>query len=130
MFLAGDAIPSTAMISLFAVVILIFAFDRGPISRGLQTRALQAGGRWSYSIYLIHPFWTIAVYDAVKTVGRWSGQTASITDASGERLVLGGPFVMDLVAAACLALVVATASLTYRFIERPGQRLGAGQNGS
>jgi peptidoglycan/LPS O-acetylase OafA/YrhL len=126
MFLLANSIPSPAIIGLFAMVILVFAFERGPVSRGLRSRALQAGGRWSYSIYLIHPFWTIAAFDAVKAAGRWAGHAASVIDASGERLVLGGPFAMDLVATGCLGLVVATASLTYRFIERPGQRLLGG----
>jgi peptidoglycan/LPS O-acetylase OafA/YrhL len=125
-FLTADQIPGPAMVVLFAVVILIFAFDRGPISRGLQGPAFQAAGRWSYSIYLVHPFWTIAVFDAVHAVASWSGHPASITSAAGERLILGGPFAMDLAAAICLALVVATASLTYRFIEQPAQRLLAG----
>ena len=121
-FLTANDIPSPAMIGLFALVILIFAFERGPISRGLRSPPFQAMGEWSYSIYLVHPFWTIAVFEAVRAVGRWSGHTASVSGASGERLVLAGPFAMDLVAAICLALVVGTASLTYRFIERPGQR--------
>jgi peptidoglycan/LPS O-acetylase OafA/YrhL len=128
-FLAATEIPSPVMIGLFALVILIFAFDQGPISRGLQSRPLQAMGGWSYSIYLVHPFLTIAVFDTVMAAGRWSGHAASIANASGQRLVLGGPFAMDLVAFVCLALVVATASLTYRFIERPGQRLFGGERG-
>ncbi len=121
-FVTADEIPPLAIIVLFAVVISIFAFDRGPISRTLQSPAFQALGLWSYSIYLIHPFWTIATLRALQTLGPRLGQAAT---GPGERLVLGGPFAMDLAAVVCLALVVATASLTYRFIERPGQRLGA-----
>ena len=119
---AGD-FPALATLGLFAVVILVFAFDRGPISKALQGRSFQAAGRWSYSIYLVHPFWTIAMFNAVRGAGAWSGQVASVIDGTGEHLVLGGPFAMDLAAAACLALVLATASLTYRFVERPAQRL-------
>ncbi len=126
MFLFADAVPSPVMIGLFTIVILIFAFERGPVSKRLRSRALQAGGRWSYSIYLIHPFWTIALFYAVQAVGHWIGRAALMTHAGEERLILGGPFVMDLVATLCLMLVVATASLTYRFIERPGQRLLGG----
>ena len=119
LFLHADDTPSPVMITLFAIVILIFAFDRGPISRGLQTPPFQAFGRWSYSIYLVHPFLTIAVFETVRALGAWFGHPAL---ASGELLILGGPFVMDLTAAICVALVVATASLTYRFVERPCQR--------
>jgi peptidoglycan/LPS O-acetylase OafA/YrhL len=129
-FLMADDIPPLATVALFALVILIFAFDRGPISRGLQSPAFQAFGRWSYSIYLVHPLWTIATVKAVQAIGHWSGRAPSVIDASGERLVLGGPFAMDLAAAICLALVVATASLTYRFVEQPCENLFGGRRPS
>jgi peptidoglycan/LPS O-acetylase OafA/YrhL len=122
-FVAADDVPQLSIVAIFAVAILVFAFDGGPISRALQTTPFQAFGRWSYSIYLTHPLWTIAIYRAAQAIATWTGRPAFVTDSSGERMVVGGPFVMDVIAAACLALVVATASLTYRFIEQPGQRL-------
>ena len=121
-FLFADRIPPTLLILLFAMVILVFAFEAGPVSIWLKTKPLQAAGGWSYSIYLVHPLWTILVFKAVKAASVALGQAAA-SDGAGDRLILGGPFAMDLAAFACLALVLATAALTCRFIETPGRRL-------
>ncbi|MGL5734670.1 MAG: acyltransferase family protein, partial [Beijerinckiaceae bacterium] len=39
---------------LFALVILVFAQEQGVVSTALRARSMQALGRWSYSIYLVH----------------------------------------------------------------------------
>jgi hypothetical protein len=124
-FLFADQIPGLALIGLFAAVILAFAFETGPVSAWLNRPALQAAGAWSYSIYLTHPLWTVALTIAITALGKRTGLTAVADDASGERLVLGGPFAMDLAVVVCLALVLATAWLTYRLIEQPGRALAA-----
>jgi len=122
-FLLADRAPAALTVVPFALAIFVFAFEAGLISRVLRSRPLQAVGTWSYSIYLVHPLWTIAIYKLILAGGRRSGQVAMVQDASGERLILGGPFLMDLAAAGCVALVLATAWLTYRLIEQPGRRL-------
>lgn len=122
-FLFADRMPAIATVTLFAAVIVVFAFEAGPVSAWLRGPAPQAAGRWSYSIYLVHPLWTIAFFQAVVAMGRWLGRPATAHDLSGERLVLGGPFVMDLVCVACLAAVLATSRLTFLFIEEPGRKL-------
>ena len=128
-FLFADRLAPTLLIPPFAAVILVFAFETGPVSAWLKTRPLQAAGAWSYSIYLVHPLWTIIVFKAVKAASAALGQGAA-SDAAGDRLILGGPFAMDLAAAVCLALVLATAALTCRFIETPGRRLVRGTPGA
>ncbi len=118
-------LPFPAAILGFGAVILVFAFESGPVSAALRRPGFQALGRWSYSIYLIHPLWTIALFNATLAMGRRLGRPA----ISGARLNLGGPFAMDLLALICLALVIATAAATYRLVERPGTKLadaGAG----
>ncbi len=112
LFLFADRVPSPVSVGLFALVILVFAHESGPCSAWLRRRAPQALGRWSYSIYLVHPFWTIATFKLLSDRGLWRERPLS----------LGGVVAMDLAAVACLVAVVATASLTYRFIERPGMR--------
>ena len=43
-------------------------------------------------------------------------------DADGrDLLILGGPWAMDAVALACLAVVIASSRLTYRWIEDPAR---------
>ena len=122
-FLFADQLSSPVTIALFAMVILVFAFERGPVSACLRGPPFQAIGRWSYSIYLVHPLWTIGAFNLVLAVGHWTRRRAAVDTPSGLRLVFGGPFVMDLAALACLALVIVTASLTYRLIEKPGMKL-------
>ena len=108
-FLWADGLDSPATVALFSGVILVFAFEAGPVSAFLRRPPLQALGRWSYSIYLVHPFWTLATF--------------KLTQAMGGDGAAAGAFAMDLAAIGCVALVIVTAALTYRFIERPGIEL-------
>ncbi len=121
-FLLADRMNSPGTVGIFAAVILVFAFEDGRVSLWLRKPAFQSIGRWSYSIYLVHPLWTILTFKVVLAAGGWSGLQATDV-ASGARLTLGGPFAMDLAAGVCLAMVVGTAALTYRIIEKPGTRL-------
>ncbi len=121
--LFADQIPDMAMIAVFAAVILVFAFETGTVSAWLNRPALQAAGAWSYSIYLTHPLWTGVLSAAIIALGARLGLPAQATDSAGTRLVLGGPFAMDLADVICLALVLATAWLTTRLIEQPGRAL-------
>ncbi len=83
----------------FAPVVLVFAFQKGAISRALVTRPMQAIGEWSYAIYMTAYF--IALFFNLKLVPR-------IPDAP-----------MDLVAVAYLACVLVASWLCYRLIETP-----------
>lgn len=83
----------------FAPVVLIFAYQKGAISRLLVTRPMQAIGEWSYAIYMTAYF--VALFFNLKLVPRFP-------DAP-----------MDLVAAAYLAAVLVASWLAYRLIETP-----------
>jgi peptidoglycan/LPS O-acetylase OafA/YrhL len=74
----------------------------GADTRGLfSTRPLQAAGRWSYSIYLLHvPILAMAQF--------WTG--SSLQGAVFAKAVL-------------VVLVISLAALTYRTIERPAMML-------
>jgi peptidoglycan/LPS O-acetylase OafA/YrhL len=111
---------------IFMLVVYVFAFERGPISRMLSGRSGQAIGRWSYSIYmtallvsLIFNKAAIAVFAKLgssiardKTV---NGQTHALYD-------FGLPFANDIYAVVYLAAVLATSWLTYRLIEDPARK--------
>ncbi len=116
--------PEThAMLHAFAflAVVLIFAFEAGPVSALLKHRPALKLGEASYSIYLTHSLYTLAAYVMVGQVGRRMGVTWVRWTDERDLLVLGGPWVMDLVALGCLAAVVASSLLTYRFIEDPAR---------
>jgi peptidoglycan/LPS O-acetylase OafA/YrhL len=105
----------------FLAVVLIFAFEAGPLSALLKRRPALKLGEISYSIYLTHSLYTLATYVMVGQVGRRLGVTWVQWIDERDLLVLGGPWVMDLVALGCLASVIASSLLTYRFIEDPAR---------
>lgn len=105
---------------LAAIVIYVFSFDQGFVSKMLRSTALQKLGLWSYSIYMIHIF----VFVIAKMAASYLSQKLHldlIVWYNNEKLVLAGPPGLDLVLAliASVALVVPVAALTYRWIEKP-----------
>lgn len=110
---------------LFGLVVWVFAFQGGAFSRLLAMRPFQWLGARSYSVYMVHAL-VIALYQkAVVVMQKLSGQpmfVEQMTDGAEDRLIsFGAAWMMDLLALAYLGTVVAVASLTYRFVEMPGQ---------
>ena len=121
-FLAADRIADLAMVPLFGFVVLIFAFDAGALASTLARGAWRRMGEVSYSIYLIHPFFTIITAMLILRAGKALGRPAVIHDATGDVFILGGPWLMDLALAACVACVLFASGLTFRLIEDPARR--------
>jgi peptidoglycan/LPS O-acetylase OafA/YrhL len=126
--LAGEG-PWTLLAPLvFAAVILVFSQEAGPVSRGMNTATIAALGTWSYSIYLTHSFFFRAALDLGRFGGHHLGHklvdeiplhgTGALTDV----FVLPDRYTADLLGLAALLGIVAVSALTYRVIERPGQR--------
>ncbi|WP_109096820.1 acyltransferase [Azospirillum sp. TSH64] len=120
----GNAL-SYASPLLFGLVVWVFAFEGGVISRLLAMRPFQWLGARSYSVYMVHAL-VIALYEkAAVAMQRLSGQPMFIeqaADGAEDRLIFfGATWMMDLLALAYLGTVVAVASLTHRFVEIPGQ---------
>lgn len=100
------------VIPCFALLVFLLADGGGLVARFLKYRPIQALGRWSYSIYMVHfavilvmgdlarRFWTHGP-GAFKFWDVW--QTLPVT-------------------ALLLVVVLVVASLTYRFIEDPPRR--------
>ena len=114
-------LPGLAPAFIFFAVVMIFAFEAGPVARALKTRAPLRLGEISYSIYLTHSLYTLAAFMLVRAVGRSTGAAWLLESEGRDLLVLGGPWIMDLVALACLIAVVISSNLTYRFIEDPAR---------
>jgi peptidoglycan/LPS O-acetylase OafA/YrhL len=105
---------------LAAIVIYVFSFDQGFVSKMLRSPALQKLGLWSYSIYMIHIF----VFVIAKMGASYLSHKLHldlIVWYNNEKLVFAGPAGLDLVLAliASVVLVVPVAALTYRWIEKP-----------
>ncbi len=107
----------------FGFSIWVFANQSGVLSRFMTTAVPQYLGRTSYSIYLIHYVAIQFLMAAVRVADKKLNLHAFKTTPSGaEVFEIGNRLTMDLLAVALLAAVIATAGLTYRFIEQPGQR--------
>jgi len=120
----GNAL-SYASPLLFGLVVWVFAFEGGAFSRLLAMRPFQWLGARSYSVYMVHAL-VIALYEkAAVAMQKLSGQPMFVKHTTGgaeDRLIsFGVPWMMDFLALGYLATVVAVASLTYRFVEMPGQ---------
>lgn len=96
----------------FLLLVVAHADDRGALSRFMTSSPMQWLGRLSYSIYLTHLF--IVAY----VVPRLSQAVDRVLpDATASRETV--------VAATYIGLVLVMSTLTWRFVELPGQRLAA-----
>ena len=118
----------------FAVVVFVFAFEAGPISRAMSNRGNAWLGRISYSIYMWQAFIIFNFVDRpVSMFERMTGRVLTTNDGAssalgneaGKLIVLGGHFAPILVTMLYVVLVIAVASLSYYLIEMPGQELFA-----
>lgn len=116
---------------LFAATILMFAICRGALSAALETAPLQAIGRWSYSIYMVHVVilsWLYAILQFASNTLHLSWvdrgyflQSQGVNDNLYK--LFDSVFLTTIVGALYLMILLAISALTYRLIERPGQRL-------
>ncbi|WP_374406525.1 acyltransferase family protein [Pelagerythrobacter sp.] len=119
-FLAITRVPmemGALVVPLFALVVLLFAYEQGKLSHLLCHRTFTYLGERSYSIYLVHAFITLCLYSAAGVfgiLGKHDGNTAIELPAPGA----------DLLILSFLAATIAAAHYTYRFIEEPGRSFG------
>ena len=106
----------------FAVAVLVFACERGAVSRVFRTAPMRWLGTLSYSIYLTHFFFVMLVPVVVKKLTRmdlWTQMPlpgGGSVEAYGRNAVEGTLFYLLV-----LALTVAFSALTYRWVETPGR---------
>ena len=111
----------------FALVVFVFAFDRGVISRLLHLRPLVLIGFLSYSIYMTHTilqlwFLTPLAQIAEKLTGAHLLQYRILEN--GVHLKIWGlePWQGNLATIFMLACIIFVSFWTYRLIEDPGRR--------
>ena len=106
--------------------VLVFAHGQGAVSRLLGTRPIAALGLWSYSIYMVHSLVLAVMSRGFSALGKALGDPLVFwrQGLGGDELVISfaNPWVMDLLALAYVAVVVALAALAWRHIEMPAQR--------
>jgi peptidoglycan/LPS O-acetylase OafA/YrhL len=100
---------------MFALLIFVFAFEAGPVSRILNHRPMRFLGEISYSLYLVHYILVLGAFAFAALLGR-------VTAIDGAPWMNGSsPWLGDLITAGYLVAVVGVSALTYRFIEAPGR---------
>jgi peptidoglycan/LPS O-acetylase OafA/YrhL len=127
--MAGHSVYSFLAPVVFGVMVLVFAFEAGPVSKLLSNRGSEWLGRISYSIYMWQAFVIFNLVDRpVSIVGKITremltveGANSALGGEAGKLIVLGGHFMPLLVTALYLLVLVAVASISYRFFEKPGQ---------
>jgi hypothetical protein len=123
----GGQRASYAAPLVFSLVVFVFAFEGGFVSRTMRLPAFQKLGAWSYSIYMVHAPILIALRPLIKAaeqLGHTSLRTQA-EDAGGKTIELyfvGNQYGTDLFAIGFLMLVIGVAALSYRLIEEPGRR--------
>jgi peptidoglycan/LPS O-acetylase OafA/YrhL len=105
---------------LAVIVIYVFSFDQGRISRLLRSPVLQKLGLWSYSIYMVHIFVFQIAKMAVSYIGHKTHLELVGWHKNEKLVLLGAPeqavwFALIF----SIVLVVPVAALTYRWIEKP-----------
>jgi hypothetical protein len=118
----------------FAVVVFVFSFEDGAISRLMLNRGNAWLGRISYSIYMWQAFIIFNFVDRpVSMIEKMTGHSYTIVQSAGSalgseatKLIVFGGRLMPLVATLLfVGLLIAVASVSYYLIEKPGQDLFA-----
>ena len=124
---AGRGPMSFAAPLVFAVVVYIFSFEAGPVSRFMCGTPFQRLGLWSYSIYMVHDLVAYVIGLGISVVQRFLGhdiwREVSLDGTTARVIDFHSVAVGDALAAGYLVCVVGLAALTYRTIEEPGRRL-------
>jgi peptidoglycan/LPS O-acetylase OafA/YrhL len=117
----------------FLPAVYVFAAERGAVSHLLKSRPLQLLGTLSYSIYLLHTLVITALRLTAGAVGKavgidplTPGRNLFPTSPDWYLVDLGNAWLNDLYGLVFLATLIGLSTLTYRYIELPGQRLFGG----
>jgi hypothetical protein len=127
LFYAGRGLPTVAAPFVFALVVFAFALELGPIAGLLRRQPFRALGEWSYSIYMVHAFLVVLIMRSAQVTESLTRipllVDSSATGGEAQRTVVywGSPYFTDAMTVVYLLFVVFVASLTYRFVERPGR---------
>ena len=117
---------SYALPLVFALLVWVFARERGLVSRLLRLRPLILVGTLSYSIYMIHMFIQLRLLNMARLLDVVAGlslvRQVGRTDRYGDGIDLGNLFAGDLLIVAMVSVTIAASYVTYRLIEQPGQR--------
>ncbi|VVO31589.1 acyltransferase family protein [Pseudomonas fluorescens] len=124
-FVVSDfAAKSLVASPLFGVIVVIFAFDGGAVSRLLAGRVFGFLGKLSYSIYLTHAAILFCLVSAFMVAEKVLGvDIAPMVDGT-RYLDTGNALFNNIIALLVVGSVVLVSMFTYRYVEMTGQALG------
>lgn len=113
------------------LTVFIFAFEGGIVSKWLKQRWLQTLGLWSFSIYMIHLAILVILQGLALGLSSLPNLQHLAPSQSGPhgsavlRYISTQNVLLDnLLAVGAVMVVIWVSSLTYKYIELPGIRLG------
>ena len=121
---AGTTLLSIAAPYVFALVVLVFAFEAGTASAILRLRPLVFLGTVSYSIYMTHVFVERRMFDAGYQLEKlFHIDLFTHREIDGQDIVFLGTRLWhgDIAYPGYLALIIAMSFFTYRWIEKPAR---------
>ena len=117
-FLLPLAEPAPLADLAFAATVLVFARERGAISRVLLQRWALFLGTLSYSLYMVHVFVIARGMDGLRLIGLGS---VTLVDGVPYKQIVAAPWLADALGVGLIAACVPVAWLTWRFIEWPAR---------
>ena len=106
---------------LFLGVVILFAFEKGPVSRLFRTVPLVLLGTLSYSLFLVHGFVYGRIFDALAFAQDRLGTRWVSSEIGGFATLQMGPVASTLVALAMLMTALACAWPVWRLVEWPAR---------
>ena len=108
----------------FCVVVIIFAFDSGAVSKLFKMDLFSFAGKISYSIYLTHAAVLLCFVSVFMVAQKILGLNLTPM-VNGQRYIdTGNYLVNNFIVILALLLVVCVSSFTYKYIEVKGQEAG------
>lgn len=123
-FVSLAAGPATLLAPLvFGIAVLVFAGERGVVSRMLRRAPFQWVGLLSYAIYMVHVFVLGRLSDAYLVLERTTDLRllAPCQLTAGNQCFAGQPAHVAATAALFLAVLLPAAWVLWRFVEEPGR---------
>jgi peptidoglycan/LPS O-acetylase OafA/YrhL len=135
-FVSMGAHSSVSLLAplVFAAAVFVFAFEVGPVSYLMSNKVNDWLGRVSYSIYMWQAFIIFNFVDRpVSIIEKMTGRVLTTTEGvssalggeAGKLIVLGDHVLPLVVTLLLVGVLVAVASVSYYWIELPGQKLFA-----
>jgi peptidoglycan/LPS O-acetylase OafA/YrhL len=121
---AGATRLSIAAPYIFALAVLVFAFEAGAASAILRLRSLVFLGTISYSVYMTHVFIAERMFDAgIQLDRRWHINPFTHREIDGGDVSFLGTQLWhgDIAYLVYLGMIIATSYFTYCWIEKPAR---------